>query len=375
MAGADLSERTADPLGISASPSEVPGREPAAAASLVCVNPLEDATWDTWAGRHADFCFFHSRAWAAVLHEAFGYTPRYFVARSTNTLAGALCVMEAQSLIEGRRGVALPFTDFCPLLATDEPSSRTVLNHALACGRQRRWRYLEWRGSSRFVQGAHPSLTFLGHTLRLDASVEDLFNRCDAPVRRAVRKAQREGVRVEFSSDLPALHQFYELYCETRRKHGLPPQSKRFFEAIHRHVLNRGQGLLGLARHREVPIAGALFCHAGRKAVFKYGASRQRFLPLRGNNLVMWEAIKWHAQHGFAELHFGRTSLSNAGLRSFKLGWGAQEHRLEYFRYDLRRGRYLTVPDAASGWHNAFFRLLPLPLARLIGASLYRHWA
>lgn len=370
-----MSERTAGPLGISASPSEAPGREPAAAASLVCVNPLEDATWDTWAGRHADFCFFHSRAWAAVLHEAFGFTPRYFVVRRDGALAAALCLMEVQAVIGGRRGVSLPFSDFCPLLATDEPSCRAAWDQALVCGRQRRWRYLEWRGGSMPGRGGRPSLTYHGHTLSLDGDAKELFGRCDGAVRRAVRKAEREGVRVEFSTDLAALGRFYELYCETRRKHGLPPQGQRFFDAIHRHVLARRKGLLALAWHADVPIAGALFCHQGRKAIYKFGASRQQFLSLRGNNLVMWEAIKWHAQHGFAELHFGRTSLSNAGLRSFKLGWGAQEHRLEYFRYDLRRGRYLTIPDAASGWHTALFRWLPLPLARLIGASLYRHWA
>jgi hypothetical protein len=309
------------------------------------------------------------------LHEAFGHTPQYFVAQREGALAAALGVMEVKQVIRGRRAVALPFSDFCPLLATDEPSSRAVVNQALACGRRRRWRSLEWRGGSLPPQGARPSLTYFGHALALNGDPEELFNRCDAAVRRAVRKAQRAGVRVEFSSDLPALRQFYELYCETRRKHGLPPQSLRFFEAIHRHVLGQGRGLLALARHRDVPIAGALFCHAGRKAVFKYGASRQSFLPLRGNNLVMWEAIKWHAGQGFSELHFGRTTASNAGLRSFKLGWGAREHRLEYFQYDLARRAYVTVADAAFGWHNLVFRLLPVPLARVLGDSLYRHWA
>lgn len=341
----------------------------------VRVNPLDDPRWDSLVLSHPDCCFFHARAWASVLQEAYGHAPSYFVVRRDGCLTALLGVMEAHSLLGGRRGVSLPFTDFCPLLAGDEDSSREILGEALAHGRQRGWSYLEWRGGPKIVEDARPSLTFYGHTLELDGGPDELFARCDASVRRAVHKAERQGVRVERSTDLESLRQFYQLYCQTRRKHGLPPQPFRFFEAIHRHVLAREQGFLSLAWHRDVPIAGALFCHLGKKAVFKFGASQERFLSLRGNNLVMWEAIKWYAQNGFAVLHFGRTSLSNAGLRAFKLGWGTRESLIEYFKYDLRQGAYLTQPDEAYGWHNQVLRRLPVPLARFLGACLYRHWA
>ena len=77
----------------------------------------------------------------------------------------------------------------------------------------------------------------------------------------------------------------------------------------------------------------------------------------------------------FKTLHLGRTSLSNEGLRRFKLGWGATEQRIEYVKYDLQHDRFLTDKDESSGWHNRIFNHLPIPLSRVIGAGLYRHWA
>jgi hypothetical protein len=74
-------------------------------------------------------------------------------------------------------------------------------------------------------------------------------------------------------------------------------------------------------------------------------------------------------------LHFGRTSLSNGGLRRFKLGWGAKEHELEYLKYDLRSERFVVERDRAEGQHNRVFQAMPMFMLRAAGAALYRHIA
>ena len=130
-----------------------------------------------------------------------------------------------------------------------------------------------------------------------------------------------------------------------------------------------------LARSGAKTVAGSIFCHAGQQAFYKFGASDQAMLELRGNDLVMWEGIKYYASRGFRMLHLGRTSLAHEGLRRFKLGWAAREHAIEYFKYDLRRSAFVTGRDEALGWYNRIFTALPLSLSRLLGAVLYRHIA
>src|SRR5205814_251130 len=158
--------------------------------------------------------------------------------------------------------------------------------------------------------------------------------------RRAVRKAEKNGLAIEFSQDLDAVRDFYSLLCATRRRHGLPPQPYRFFQNIHQFILSKGAGFVVLARYDRVPIAGAVFFQWGKTGLFKFGASLEEYQRFRANNRVMWEAIRWFLRQGFERLHFGRTSLDNDGLRRFKCGWNADESLIEYVRYDCRQDQF-----------------------------------
>jgi hypothetical protein len=165
------------------------------------------------------------------------------------------------------------------------------------------------------------------------------------------------------------------LQCQTRKRHGLPPQPYEFFLNIQRHVLSNNLGVIALASHKGEKIAGAVYFFLGGRAIYKYGASDLTQQNLRGSNLVMWEAIKWLAGKGAKSLHLGKTSQHNEGLRRFKLHLGAHEEVIDYVKFDLRQGRFVTDTDAIAGWHNGVFRILPGFLSRAAGRLLYRHWA
>jgi lipid II:glycine glycyltransferase (peptidoglycan interpeptide bridge formation enzyme) len=202
-----------------------------------------------------------------------------------------------------------------------------------------------------------------------------MFARLDGSVRRAVRKAKKCGLTVTISCDHAAMEKFYWLQCLTRRKHGLPPQPFAFFRAIQEEILMKRQGMIVAASSGHRPVAASVYFYRGQCAIYKYGASDQACQQLRGSNLVMWEAIKWLALRGCKTLHLGRTSLSNKGLRRFKLNWGAEESKMDYVKYDFRRNAWITETNHVTGWHNRIFRALPLGASRLIGGVLYRHMA
>jgi len=87
----------------------------------------------------------------------------------------------------------------------------------------------------------------------------------------------------------------------------------------------------------------------------------------------MWAAMNHCAERGLATLNLGRTSLSNAGLRHFKLGLGADEEEICYAKYDFAAKQFVRDVDRVEGWFNRVFACLPLPLLRLAGAILYPH--
>ena len=83
--------------------------------------------------------------------------------------------------------------------------------------------------------------------------------------------------------------------------------------------------------------------------------------------------FEYLAENEIATLHLGRTSPLNEGLRRFKLGWGATEEPIEYFRFDMRSNDWTASRDRTSGIHNAIFSKTPLILNRLVGAAIYPH--
>jgi hypothetical protein len=339
------------------------------------LSPNDDERWDSRLATNAGYSFFHGTAWASVLRQTYGFQPNYFATLAGEHLDALLPVMEVDSWLTGRRGVSLPFTDYCHPLAGDLPAFRQLFDRAVEYGRDRRWKYLELRGGEHFLAPALPSQRFYGHEISLVGDEKQLFTALTSPVRRAIRKAEKQGLTVEILKDAKGVKQFYSLQCQTRRKHGLPPQPFKFFQNLQKYILAEGGGIIILARSGVRTVAGSIFFHAGQQAFFKFGASDEAMLELRGNDLVMWEGIKYYASRGFRTLHLGRTSLIHEGLRRFKLGWAAREHSIEYFKYDLRRSAFVTDRDEAFGWYNRIFTALPLSLSRFLGAVLYRHIA
>jgi hypothetical protein len=335
-------------------------------------DPVTDPSWDALLSANSQSSFFHSSAWARVLHETYAHTPFYLCRVKDSKLESLLPVMEVSSRLTGRRGVSLPFTDICPALSAGD-NGRALFAAALELGRERNWRYFESRNGIADWPEARPSVSFYCHTIDLQGEPESLFKRLGSSLRRGIRKAQEEGLAIEFDAKPEAISTYYSLHCLTRRKHGVPPQPSRFFESIGRHVLGTGKGFVGLARWQGATIAAAVYLYHGRQAFYKFGASDYRFQHLRPNNLLMWEAMKHCAALGCSSLHLGRTSLVNDGLRRFKQSFGANEETLAYAKFDFRRAAFVEDVDRAEGPLNKVFRLLPPPLFRLAGAMLYPH--
>jgi hypothetical protein len=282
-------------------------------------------------------------------------------------------VAEVRSILTGLRGVSLPFTDSCEPIADGQTACEELGRVVLEHGRRAGWRSVEWRGAAGLKVDAPPSQVFCGHRLTLSDDEERMIAGFRDSTRRNIRKADRGGVAVRIEDSWGAVKAFYRLNCLTRREHGLPPQPLSFFRGLHRHVISEGHGFVALGRHEERTIAGAVFLHFGREAVYKYGASDRAHQGLRANNLVMWEGIRRCGRLGCTVLSMGRTEAHHQGLLQFKAGWGTREENIPYFKFDLRTSRFVQERSRVEGWHNRVFARLPIPASRLIGALLYRH--
>jgi len=183
----------------------------------------------------------------------------------------------------------------------------------------------------------------------------------------------KEGVGVKIDHSLELVEEFYRLNCLTRKEHGLPPQPIHFFRRIYDHIISKKFGFVILASYQKRNIAGGVYFHFGEKAVYKYGASDKNYQHLRANNLIMSEAIKWCSENGFKHFCFGRSEPENSGLIRFKSGWGTTEEQICYYRYDFKKGSFVSGSSKVTGFHNKIFKNMPLSIMKKVGSILYKH--
>ena len=136
--------------------------------SLQIINPITYPHWDDLLLSHDDYSFFHSSSWARVISESYKYKPLYFTSINNGKLETLVPIMEVNSLLTGKRGVSLPFTDFCQPFIGDSISFNKTNLEIIKYGRDARWRYIEWRDGKHYFKCETPSLSFYSHDLILE---------------------------------------------------------------------------------------------------------------------------------------------------------------------------------------------------------------
>ena len=337
------------------------------------IDPLTYPQWDEIVRSSPGSSFFHSSGWARVLVHSYGYTPFYFTVFENGKLGALLALMEVDSVLTGTRGVSLPFTDYCAPVAGEAIPFKALFDQVISFGKTRRWERIELRGGQSYLPGAPSFASYVGHTLDLARGEEEIFSRLRESTRRNIKKAKSQGVTVKISCDAEAFKEFYRLNLRTRKEHGLPPQPYRFFQMVYDHIISREMGFVALGAYNGKNIAGAVFFHLGDRAIYKYGASDKRHGGLCANYAVMWEAIKWFGNQGFKSFCFGRTEMGNKGLQQFKRGWGPEEGWINYLKFDLSKGSFVSGKSKGVPPYTYILRELPVSVLNLLGSAIYRH--
>ncbi len=343
--------------------------------SIQIINPLNNPDWDSLVLTNANYSFFHSSSWASVLSRSYGYEPLYFCQTDDDGISAFIPVMEVDSRLTGKRGVSLPFTDYCSPLASSQDVFQEIIDYLINYGKKAKWKYFELReGGEFFQESIVPFVSYATHTLDLSSNNEkEILSGFRSSNKRNIKKAGKQGVDVKIFNSLESVNEFYQLNCITRKDHGLPPQPYKFFKKVYEHIISMDKGFIALASYKEKYIAGAVYIYIGEKCIYKYGASDRKYQNLRANNLVMWEAIRYCIQKQMKSFCFGRTETENKGLMQFKHGWGTIEQTIKYYRYDFKKECFVEKIKGSSGIEERIFNKMPIFLLRIIGSLLYKH--
>lgn len=351
-----------------------PGRRVSPLPVTVERYAVDDPGWLTFLRSHSDATAFHHPAWSKVLARSYGYPAFVLALRDADgTLLAGMPALEMRGIRRRARVRALPFTDYCPPLASSS-AVLSLFTEGLAHWREtERVSRIAVHGQLSEAPGVTLTTRAVRHVLPLGRESGEVFERLpSSSVRRAIRKAQRHGVETHISQSQADLPTFYRLHLETRRRLGVPVQPLGFIEAIWEEMLRPGLGFVVHAWYQNRPIAAALFLAWNRQLIYKFGASDSRYWALRPNNLVIWTAIDWACRRGYRTLDFGLTDVENRGLRDFKQRWGAIEVPLLY-SYIGRPSN--PRPRAALRALSMVIRSSPPVVCQLIGNLLYRRLA
>jgi CelD/BcsL family acetyltransferase involved in cellulose biosynthesis len=348
------------------------------------LRPLEDARWTEFVSRHARSSIFHTAAWLEALRRTYGYEPLVITTSpSSEPLQNALVFCRIESWITGRRWVSLPFSDHCEPLVDSAAQLRSLLAALESAITREKLRYVEIRplgplatergsaGSGRW----QPGLQYCFHELDLSPPIETLFRNCHKDsTQRKIRRAEKEKLTHDDGRSDALMDAFYGLLIRTRRRHGLPPQPKKWFRNL---ADCFGDALkIRVASKGTLPVAAILTIRHKDVLVYKYGCSDGEYNNLGGTHLLFWRSIEEAKREGLRTFDLGRSDAGNQGLITFKDRWGAASSTLSYATLNASVPKQSLAPSI-PGWkeeaiHRVFSRL-PDKILRLIGALAYKH--
>lgn len=353
-------------------------------APLHAVSPFNDTRWNDLVARHDSSSVFHSVCWLEALRRTYEYEPIVVTTSPPGEpLQNGLVFCRIRSWLTGRRWVSLPFSDHCaPLMENSDVSDRFLAALDTTLTRER-LRYIEFRpltqlNALQLPSGSsiQPGLTYWLHRIDLTPDLATLFHNCHKDsIQRKIRRAQREQLDYQDGRSAELLEQFYRLLVLTRRRHGLPPQPRKWFRNL---ADCFGDALkIRVAAKNGRPIASILTLRHKDTLVYKYGCSDAAFNNLGGTHLLFWKSIEEAKHDNLRTFDLGRSDLNNHGLITFKDRWGGIRSLLHYATLSTASSRHLSPSASGRKWKERLsahvFSRLPTTALSCTGSMLYKH--
>jgi CelD/BcsL family acetyltransferase involved in cellulose biosynthesis len=347
---------------------------------MTITSTFSESRWCPALEQTARDTFYVMPEWLELITRLYGYPLLPLtITNDAGQLSGFLPLYLVKSPFGGRRLVALPFSDYCPLLAEDAACAARLIEQALELRREYRADCLELRCGLDALLAARTDFVtsdlYVRWLLPLESDAQAAWSKLRKPVQRQIRKAEQLGVRVRLAQERREMLAYYELHVRTRcKKHGMPAQPRRFFLELWDTFAAAGKLKLLLAEYEGKTVAGMIFLAAGQTLRYAYGASHERYLQLAPNNLLMWTAISQGGSEGYRLLDLGRTACENQGLMEFKRRWGAVKEPLPYYYHPAKAGLVSTSETSLKyRLLTACWRRLPLRVSAPLGGYLYRY--
>ncbi|MTV36407.1 FemAB family XrtA/PEP-CTERM system-associated protein [Duganella radicis] len=326
------------------------------------------ARWDDFVQRCPDATFFHRAGWQRVIEEGFGHPTWFMYAADGAHIRAILPLAQINSRWFGNTLCSLPFCVYGGIAATDPAAAQAVDEAAQQLAGRLQVDHLEYRHTqARHADWEHRPIYA---TFRKPLHAEPDVNMLAIP--RKQRAMVRKGVAAGLSSTLEAdTRRFFDCYARSVHRLGTPVFSRRYFSLLQQ-VFAEDCEVLCIEQARR-PVCAVLSFRFRDEILPYYGGGGEQARALAGNDFMYWEVMRRACADGCTLFDFGRSKYGS-GAFAFKKNWGFEPQTLHY-DYRLYRGSKLRdVQPLNPGFQPLIkaWRLLPLPLANLIGPHIVR---
>lgn len=302
-------------------------------AAVLSARQVSPADWDAIIGGFDEVCQEQMHAFASTRWPGVTQEPMVFQ-RGGAVIGGALVMIQPLPLGLGKMAVV----KWAPMLASTHAADAEALRAAMAdCLVED---YAEKRGMMLSVllhaapgeinrgylalrqRGFQRGSTLLfpdRYLVRLRLADDELRKSFHQTWRRQLNKAEKSGL--EFSRAEPGeIEAFKTLYAAMTERKQFPDHSA--YETLDA-LMALDEPLrpeLFFVRQGGETVAGALIFKAGERAVYLYGATNDKALPLRAGYFLHWHVIRWLRDHTRAEWYDLGGTDGYQGLHQFKTG-------------------------------------------------------
>ena len=174
-----------------------------------------------------------------------------------------------------------------------------------------------------FVLGSPPGATPL---MNLSADVDTLRKGLHQKWRNRLVSAERQGMKVTFTTGEADFDRFMKVYKETRERKAFreahdPLTFLKFFNKLE-------QGLrptIALCVKDEHVLAGAVLSSIGDTAIYHFGGTTLEGMKRKASNLLQWRAVQWAKGQGCSRYDLGGSSKSHPWFKNGLCGRSGSE--------------------------------------------------
>ena len=280
--------------------------------------------WDEFASRYTDLIFYQS-LWSRVLKEGLGGQPLYFYLK------------EGREIVAGLPGVLLSFKIIKILYASipyghliGERSHYSAFMPLLE--KEFRRRGID---QVRSIESPFPEFYPLESFKRLPARCtlldlrgydrEKIWEGYRNEVRRAIRKARKNGLRVKRATSKEEVKIFYRLYLSSmERNRAAAKYPLRWFDALYRNLIEQKTADFLFAMKNNEYAAGIVLIYSQSSDHYLHNGSAEAYLEDRPNDLIVDYVIQKGVEEGKTTLDFMGSASDDLSLLRFKEKWGGR---------------------------------------------------